>query len=118
MLARKHGQPASPTTLGKELANVLHRLAWQLAQMREIAIPGKINGAVGNYNAHVVAYPEVDWHAFAQRFVEALGLDWNPYTTQIEPQDGIAEPCDSQHPIHTQIGRRTVRGRGVEDVEV
>ncbi|PKM08408.1 MAG: adenylosuccinate lyase [Gammaproteobacteria bacterium HGW-Gammaproteobacteria-4] len=103
MLARTHGQPASPTTLGKELANVLHRLAWQLAQMREIAIPGKINGAVGNYNAHVVAYPEVDWHAFAQRFVESMGLDWNPYTTQIEPHDGIAELCDAQRRINTVL---------------
>ena len=101
MLSRTHGQPASPTTLGKELANPMHRLAWQLAQMREIAIPGKINGAVGNFNAHVVAYPEIDWQAFAQRFVESLGLDWNPYTTQIEPHDGIAELCDAQRRINT-----------------
>lgn len=101
MLARTHGQPASPTTLGKELANVLHRLAWQLAQMRQIAIPGKINGAVGNYNAHIIAYPEVDWPAFSERFVESLGLDWNPYTTQIEPHDGLAEICDAQRRLNT-----------------
>src|SRR3546814_20485394 len=101
MLARTHGQPASPTTLGKELANVLHRLAWQLAQMREIAIPGKINGAVGNYNAHVVAYPEVDWHAVAQRFVDALILDWNPNTTQIEPPDGHTQPKCNERRIGT-----------------
>ncbi len=94
MLARTHGQPASPTTMGKELANVVARLERQRAQLAAIGIPGKINGAVGNFNAHVVAYPEVDWPQLARGFVEALGLHWNPYTTQIEPHDGIAEFCD------------------------
>jgi adenylosuccinate lyase len=91
MLARTHGQTASPTTLGKEIANVVARLQRQRAQIAAVALSGKINGAVGNYNAHVVAYPEVDWPALAQRFVESLGLDFNPYTTQIEPHDGVAE---------------------------
>ncbi|KAA2286123.1 adenylosuccinate lyase [Arenimonas fontis] len=101
MLSRTHGQTASPTTLGKELANVVARLERQIAVMHGIEFPGKINGAVGNYNAHVVAYPEVDWPALAQRFVESLGLDFNPYTTQIEPHDGIAEICDAQRRINT-----------------
>ena len=92
MLARTHGQPASPTTLGKELANVVHRLKRQRAQLAATPLLGKINGAVGNYNAHLVAYPEVDWEGFARRFVtEDLGLDWNPCTTQIEPHDFKAE---------------------------
>jgi adenylosuccinate lyase len=92
MLARTHGQPASPTTLGKELANVVHRLKRQRAQLAAVPLLGKINGAVGNYNAHLAAYPEVDWEGFARRFViEDLGLDWNPHTTQIEPHDGMAE---------------------------
>jgi len=92
MLARTHGQPASPTTLGKELANVVQRLKRQRAQLVATPVLGKINGAVGNYNAHLAAYPEVDWEDFARRFVtEDLGLDWNPYTTQIEPHDGMAE---------------------------
>jgi adenylosuccinate lyase len=95
MLARTHGQTASPTTLGKEIANVVARLQRQRAQIAAVALSGKINGAVGNYNAHVVAYPEVDWPALAQRFVESLGLDFNPYTTQIEPHDGIAEISDA-----------------------
>ena len=94
MLARTHGQPASPTTMGKELANVVARLERQRAQLAAIGIPGKINGAVGNFNAHVVAYPEVNWPQLARGFVEALDLHWNPYTTQIEPHDGIAEFCD------------------------
>ncbi|WP_146909308.1 adenylosuccinate lyase [Arenimonas daejeonensis] len=101
MLSRTHGQTASPTTVGKELANVVARLQRQVAVMHGIEFPGKINGAVGNYNAHVVAYPEVDWPALAQRFVESLGLDFNPYTTQIEPHDGIAELCDAQRRINT-----------------
>ncbi|HEX5755296.1 MAG TPA: adenylosuccinate lyase [Arenimonas sp.] len=101
MLSRTHGQTASPTTLGKELANVVARLEKQVAAMHGIEFPGKINGAVGNYNAHVVAYPEVDWPAFAERFVESLGLDFNAYTTQIEPHDGIAELCDAQRRINT-----------------
>ncbi|HEY5720234.1 MAG TPA: adenylosuccinate lyase, partial [Gammaproteobacteria bacterium] len=95
MLSRTHGQPASPTTLGKELANVVHRLARQRAQIAAVPLLGKINGAVGNYNAHLVAYPEVDWPAFAERFVTGLGLDWNPYTIQIEPHDYIAELFDA-----------------------
>ncbi|RAP57959.1 adenylosuccinate lyase [Oleiagrimonas sp. MCCC 1A03011] len=95
MLSRTHGQTASPTTLGKELANVVARLARQRSQLANVEVPGKINGAVGNYNAHAVTYPEVDWRAFSQRFVEGLGLDWNPYTTQIEPHDGVAEYCDA-----------------------
>jgi adenylosuccinate lyase len=92
MLARTHGQPASPTTLGKELANVVQRLKRQRAQLAAVPLLGKINGAVGNYNAHLAAYPEVDWEGFARCFViEDLGLDWNPCTTQIEPHDGMAE---------------------------
>ncbi|MEO7430454.1 MAG: adenylosuccinate lyase [Dokdonella sp.] len=95
MLSRTHGQTASPTTLGKEVANVLARLARQRAQIASVELSGKINGAVGNYNAHVVAYPEVAWPAFAQTFVEHLGLVFNPYTTQIEPHDCIAEIGDA-----------------------
>ena len=95
MLSRTHGQTASPSTLGKELANVVARLERQRAQLAAVEIPGKINGAVGNYNAHAITYPELDWRAFSQRFVESLGLDFNPYTTQIEPHDGVAEYCDA-----------------------
>jgi len=91
MLARTHGQPASPTTLGKEMRNVVARLERQLAQVEQVEILGKINGATGNYNAHAVAYPEVDWQAFSKNFVESLGLVWNPLTTQIEPHDYMAE---------------------------
>ena len=91
MLSRTHGQPASPTTLGKEMANVVYRLRRQREQTVKIEILGKINGAVGNYNAHLAAYPEIDWPAFARQFVTGLGLDWNPYTIQIEPHDYIAE---------------------------
>ena len=91
MLARTHGQPASPTTLGKEMRNVVARLERQLAQINQVEILGKINGATGNYNAHVVAYPEVDWQSFSKGFVESLGLSWNPLTTQIEPHDYMAE---------------------------
>ncbi len=90
-LSRTHGQTASPTTVGKEIANVVHRLERQLAQFRHNEILGKINGAVGNYNAHLSAYPDIDWQQNAQQFVENLGLTWNPYTTQIEPHDYIAE---------------------------
>ena len=100
MLSRTHGQTASPTTLGKEFANVLARLNRQLAQLRAIGMPGKINGAVGNYNAHLLAYPEVDWPHFAERFVTALGLEFNPYTTQIEPHDAIAELSDAMRRIN------------------
>lgn len=91
MLSRTHGQSASPTTTGKELANVAVRLQRQREQLNGIALLGKINGAVGNYNAHRVAYPEIDWPAFAQAFVESLGLEFNPYTIQIEPHDYMAE---------------------------
>mgnify|MGYP003574294169 FL=1 len=95
MLSRTHGQPASPTTLGKEMANVVYRLRRQREQAVKIEILGKINGAVGNYNAHLAAYPEIDWPAFARHFVAGLGLDWNPYTIQIEPHDYIAELFDA-----------------------
>jgi adenylosuccinate lyase len=91
MLARTHGQPASPTTLGKEFANIISRLQRQLSQFSQITVLGKINGAVGNYNAHVVAYPNVNWPNLTQQFVNSLGLEWNPYTTQIEPHDYMAE---------------------------
>ncbi|MEO5962860.1 MAG: adenylosuccinate lyase [Thermomonas sp.] len=101
MLARTHGQTASPTTVGKELANVVARLQRQGEVLAGLPMPGKINGAVGNYNAHVVAYPDIDWPAFSKRFVESLGLDWQPYTTQIEPHDGIAELCDVSRRIDT-----------------
>lgn len=91
MLARTHGQPASPTTLGKEMRNVVARLERQVEQIKAVSILGKINGATGNYNAHVAAYPEVDWENFSKTFVESLGLAWNPLTTQIEPHDYMAE---------------------------
>lgn len=95
MLSRTHGQTASPSTMGKEMANVAARLRRQLKQVRAVALLGKINGAVGNYNAHLSAYPELDWEQNAQQFVESLGLEWNPYTTQIEPHDYIAELYDA-----------------------
>ncbi|MCR4300573.1 MAG: adenylosuccinate lyase [Sulfuricaulis sp.] len=101
MLARTHGQPASPTTLGKEMANFVYRLKRARRILADVAILGKINGAVGNYNAHLVAYPDVDWPAFAQSFVEELGIDWNPYTTQIEPHDYIAELLDAAARFNT-----------------
>jgi adenylosuccinate lyase len=101
MLSRTHGQTASPTTLGKEIANVLARLERQRRQIAAVELTGKINGAVGNYNAHVVAYPEVDWPAFARRFVESLGIVFNPYTTQIEPHDCIAEIGDAMRRANT-----------------
>lgn len=91
MLSRTHGQPATPTTLGKELINVVARLKRPLQQLAEVLISGKFNGAVGNYNAHVIAYPEVDWRKHCAQFVTSLGLSFNAYTTQIEPHDGIAE---------------------------
>ncbi len=92
LLARTHGQPASPTTLGKEIANVAYRLGRQRAQLAAVPLLGKINGAVGNYNAHLAAYPQLDWAEFSRRFVVGqLGLGWNPYTTQIEPHDYLAE---------------------------
>ncbi|MAY56417.1 MAG: adenylosuccinate lyase [Gammaproteobacteria bacterium] len=91
MLSRTHGQTASPTTVGKELANVVYRLERQLQQFADSPVLGKINGAVGNYNAHLAAYPNIDWQDNAQKFVRKLGIEWNPYTTQIEPHDYIAE---------------------------
>ena len=101
MLSRTHGQTASPTTLGKEIANVLARLMRQRRQIAAVEITGKINGAVGNYNAHAIAYPEIDWPAFAKAFVEGLGLVFNPYTTQIEPHDCIAELGDAMRRANT-----------------
>ncbi len=95
LLARTHGQPASPTTLGKEMANVVYRLHRQREQIAAVPLLGKINGAVGNYNAHLSAYPALDWPGFAQAFVESLGLDWNPHTIQIEPHDYMAELFDA-----------------------
>ncbi|MBF7993043.1 adenylosuccinate lyase [Rahnella laticis] len=94
LLSRTHGQPATPSTIGKELANVAYRMDRQFRQLQNVEILGKINGAVGNYNAHIVAYPEVDWHKFSEEFVTSLGINWNPYTTQIEPHDYIAELFD------------------------
>ncbi|MGB0894955.1 MAG: adenylosuccinate lyase [Parashewanella sp.] len=95
LMSRTHGQPASPTTLGKEMANVVVRLERQLKQISNVELMGKINGAVGNYNAHLSAYPEVNWHEFSEQFVSSLGLTWNAYTTQIEPHDYIAELFDA-----------------------
>ncbi|CAK8738987.1 Adenylosuccinate lyase [Sodalis praecaptivus] len=94
LLSRTHGQPATPSTLGKEMANVAYRMTRQYRQLEQVEILGKINGAVGNYNAHMVAYPEVDWHRFSEEFVTGLGIGWNPFTTQIEPHDYIAEVFD------------------------
>ena len=101
MLSRTHGQTASPTTLGKEMANVAYRLARQIKQFENVELLGKINGAVGNYNAHLSAYPDVDWAAHAQDFVESLGLTFNPYTTQIEPHDYMAELFDALRRFNT-----------------
>lgn len=101
MLSRTHGQTASPTTLGKEMANVAYRLARQIKQFENVELLGKINGAVGNYNAHLSAYPDVDWAAHAQAFVESLGLAFNPYTTQIEPHDYMAELFDALRRFNT-----------------
>ncbi|MCC7546460.1 MAG: adenylosuccinate lyase [Burkholderiales bacterium] len=95
MLSRTHGQSATPTTVGKEMANVVHRLRRAFARIQAVQLSGKINGAVGNYNAHLAAYPEADWEGFARRFVESLGLVFNPYTTQIEPHDDLAELFDA-----------------------
>ncbi|KES16165.1 Adenylosuccinate lyase [Gilliamella apis SCGC AB-598-P17] len=94
LLSRTHGQPATPSTIGKEFANIVYRLKRQLKQLESIEILGKINGATGNYNAHMVAYPQINWHKFSEEFVTSLGLQWNPYTTQIEPHDYIAEYFD------------------------
>ena len=103
MLSRTHGQPASPTTLGKEMANVAFRLKRQREQVVMVPMLGKINGAVGNYNAALSAYPELDWQGMASKFVTSLGLDWNPYTTQIEPHDYVAEFFDAAARFNTII---------------
>jgi adenylosuccinate lyase len=103
MLSRTHGQPASPTTLGKELANFAHRLARQMRTFEAVAVLAKMNGAVGNFNAHVVAYPEADWPALSRSFIESLGLQPNPYTTQIEPHDWMAEYFDALARINTVL---------------
>ncbi len=95
LLSRTHGQPATPSTLGKEMANVYARLERQIAGIERVPLKGKINGAVGNYNAHVAAYPDVDWERLAARVVAGLGLEFNPYTTQIEPHDYMAELFDA-----------------------
>ncbi len=95
MMARTHGQPASPTTLGKEMANVYIRLQRQREQIANVQMLGKFNGAVGNYNAHLSAYPDLNWHQISEQFVTSLGLSWNPFTTQIEPHDYIAELFDA-----------------------
>lgn len=101
LLSRTHGQTASPSTLGKEIANVVARIERQRKQLVAVEISGKINGAVGNYNAHVITYPELDWQRFSQRFVESLDLDYNAYTTQIEPHDNVAEYCDAVRRANT-----------------
>jgi len=101
MMSRTHGQPATPTTLGKEIANFAYRLQRQRTRFAAVAVEGKINGAVGNFNAHLVAYPDVDWPALGQSFVESLNLGWNPYTTQIEPHDWNAEYFDALARINT-----------------
>lgn len=101
MLCRTHGQTATPSTLGKEMANVLYRLSRAEQHLNDVEILGKINGAVGNYNAHLTAYPNVDWEAFAKRFVERFGISFNPYTIQIEPHDYMAELFDAYARINT-----------------
>ena len=103
LLSRTHGQPATPSTIGKEFANVAYRLERQYHQLTQVEILGKINGAVGNYNAHIVAYPEVNWHEFSETFVTSLGIQWNPYTTQIEPHDYIAELFDCVSRFNTIV---------------
>jgi adenylosuccinate lyase len=103
MLARTHGQPATPTTLGKELANFVTRLRRARARLAGVKLTGKANGAVGNYNAHLAAYPQVDWEAFARRFVESLGLEFNAYTTQIEPHDALGEMFDAIARLNTVL---------------
>jgi adenylosuccinate lyase len=103
MLSRTHGQAASPTTLGKELANFVHRLRRARARLAGVALQGKMNGATGNYHAHTVAYPKFDWERFCARVVEGLGLEVNPYTTQIEPHDGLAELFDAYAHANTVL---------------
>jgi adenylosuccinate lyase len=103
MMSRTHGQPATPTTLGKEIANFTYRLGKQRTRFAGVVIEGKINGAVGNFNAHLVAYPQVQWLTLGQRFVESLGLQWNPYTTQIDPHDWMAEYFDALARVNTVL---------------
>ncbi len=103
MLAHTHGQPASPTTLGKEIANVVARLKRARGRIAAVTMLGKANGAVGNYNAHLSAYPDIDWEKFSRRFVESLGLEFNPYTIQIEPHDAIAELFDAYARCNTML---------------
>ncbi|RUM93624.1 MAG: adenylosuccinate lyase, partial [Thiothrix sp.] len=103
LLSRTHGQPASPSTMGKELANTVYRMQRQLEQIKSVPILGKINGAVGNYNAHLCAYPEINWPEFSSTFIESLGLTANPYTTQIEPHDYMAELFDGISRINTVL---------------
>jgi adenylosuccinate lyase len=101
MLARTHGQPATPTTLGKEMANIAARLMKSRGQIAAVALTAKFNGAVGNYNAHLAAYPDIDWESFNRRFIESLGLEFNPYTIQIEPHDAMAELFDAMARANT-----------------
>jgi adenylosuccinate lyase len=103
MLSRTHGQPATPSTLGKEMANIVHRLRRQRARVAGVSLTAKINGAVGNYNAHMAAYPDFDWESFCAKFVQSLGFEFNPYTTQIEPHDCIAELFDAYAGLNTVI---------------
>ena len=103
MLSRTHGQAATPTTLGKEMANVVHRLRRQRARIAAVSLTAKINGAVGNYNAHLAAYPDFDWEAFCSKFVQSLGFEFNPYTTQIEPHDCMAELFDAYAGLNTVL---------------
>ena len=103
MLSRTHGQPASPTTLGKELANFVHRLRRARSRIAVVPLLAKMNGAVGNYHAHVIAYPNFEWERFCARFVQGLGLEFNPYTTQIEPHDSFAELFDAYAAANTML---------------
>ncbi|MEO8157035.1 MAG: adenylosuccinate lyase [Betaproteobacteria bacterium] len=103
MLSRTHGQPATPSTLGKEMANVVQRLRRQRARIADVSLTGKINGAVGNYNAHLAAFPDFDWEKFCREFVERLGFEFNAYTTQIEPHDSIAELFDACAGLNTVL---------------
>ena len=101
MMSRTHGQPATPTTLGKEIANFTYRVSEQRMRFATVVVAGKINGAVGNFNAHLAAYPDVNWPKLGERFVQSLGLMWNPYTTQIEPHDWMAEYFDALSRVNT-----------------
>src|SRR6185295_12467757 len=103
MLSRTHGQPATPSTLGKEMANFVYRLRKQRARLAGVSLTGKINGAVGNYNAHLAAFPGFDWEKFCRDFVEKLGFEFNAYTTQIEPHDSIAELFDAFSGLNTVL---------------